>query len=74
MKVGDQVGWKWASSIATGRVLEVRHERVEIESKGKQIVRNGSHDDPAVIIQSDNGSKVLKLAHELQITKGADDV
>ena len=74
MKAGDQVGWQWGKGIATGEVLEVRSERTQVESKGKLISRNGTSDDPAVIIRSDNGSTVLKLAHEIQIVKGGEDV
>lgn len=73
MKVGDQVGWQWGSGIATGTVLELRPERTQIESKGKVITRNGQSDDPAVIIQGDNGSTVIKLAHEVQVTRGDGD-
>jgi hypothetical protein len=69
MKVKDHVGWKWSGGLATGVILEMRPERTEIESKGKRIVRNGTHDDAAVIIQHDNGTTVLKLAHELQVIK-----
>lgn len=62
----DYVGWKWGFGFAQGKVIEVRTERTEIESKGKRIVRNGTADNPAVIIVQDNGTKVLKLASELQ--------
>jgi len=62
---GDSVVWKWAGSIAEGVVVEVRTDRTEIPSKGKLIVRNGSVDNPAVIIQHKNGNEVLKLQSEL---------
>jgi len=65
-KPGDYVVWQWAGSIAHGEVQEVHESRVEIESRGKRIARNGSHDNPAIIIQHKNGSQVLKLASELQ--------
>lgn len=74
MKVGDQVGWQWGNGLATGEVIDIRHEKTVIESKGKCITRNGRDDDPAVIIRSDNGSKVVKLEHEVQVVKGGDDV
>jgi hypothetical protein len=74
MTVGDQVGWQWGTGIATGTVVDVRHERTQIESKGKLITRNGRIDDPAIVIRTDNGSPVVKLAHELQIIKGGSDV
>ena len=65
-KVGDEVGWRWASSIATGTVIDVIYEKHQIISKGKVIIRNGTQKDPAIVIESNNGSLVIKLAHELQ--------
>ena len=69
MNAGDQVGWQWGNGLATGEVIEIKFEKTEIESKGKKITRNGREDDPALIIKSDNGSKVLKLQHEVQVIK-----
>lgn len=66
IKPGDYVVWKWAGSIAHGEVLEVRTERTEIDSRGKRIVRNGSTENPAVIILHKSGNEVLKLASELE--------
>mgnify|MGYP000926002674 CR=1 FL=1 len=74
MKIGDEVGWQWGSGLAMGEVIEIHAKRAEIESKGKHIVRNGSNDDPAVVIRADNGSKVIKLAHEIQVVKGGEHV
>ena len=65
LQKGDGVAWKWANGIAEGEVLEVCPERTEIESKGTRIVRNGTEDNPAIIIKHTNGNEVLKLASEL---------
>lgn len=67
MNVGDQVGWQWGNGLATGEILEIHTERTQIESKHKLITRNGRSDDPAIVILGNNGSKVLKLAHEVQV-------
>lgn len=72
MKIGDHVGWKWGNGIAVGVIEELQSERTVIESKGKRIVRNGSQADPAVIIRQDSGTRVLKLARELQIVKASE--
>jgi hypothetical protein len=63
---GTEVGWMWAESLATGVVLEIHPNRHEIISKGKHIVRNGTAEDPVLVIQHSKGSLVLKLAHEVQ--------
>lgn len=67
-KKGDYVAWKWANGIGHGTVESVHAERTTVESKGKTIVRNGSDDNPAVIIHDHNGVKVLKKASELEST------
>lgn len=69
MKVGDQVGWQWGRGIAIGLVTQIEPERTQIECNGKIIRRNGTRDDPAIIILSEKGSQVLKLQHEVQIIK-----
>ena len=65
--IGDEVGWLWAGSLATGTVIELFRTRQEIITKGKRIVRNGTAEDPALVIQHSKGSLVLKLQYEVQI-------
>ena len=68
MKIGSHVAWKWANGLAEGIIAEIHTERVEIVSKGKRIVRNGTPDDPALVIDHASGNQVLKLMYEVQIT------
>lgn len=63
---GDYVAWKWGFGMASGVVVEVVPDKISIESKGKIISRNGTPEDPAVVIQHSSGGMVLKRAHELQ--------
>lgn len=69
MKINDVVAWKWGNSVAEGIVKEIHFDRTEIISKGKRIVRNGSEQNPAVIIDHKSGNLVLKLQSEVQKTK-----
>lgn len=69
--VNDYVAWKWAGGMGHGTVSDIAHDRVEIESKGKVIVRRGSQANPAVTITDHNGTIVLKLASELEKTTEA---
>lgn len=66
IQIGSEVGWLWAGSLAIGIVQEIHPVRHEIVSKGKRIVRNGTPDDPALVIRHTKGSLVLKLSHEVQ--------
>lgn len=68
ISVGDKVAWRWLSGIAQGTIIEIHRQRTEIVSKGKVITRNGTADDPALIIRHTSGTPVLKLAHEVQGT------
>lgn len=66
IQVGSEIGWQWAGSVATGVVTEIHPNRHEITTKGKVIVRNGTPEDPALVIRHIEGTLVLKLAHEVQ--------
>lgn len=66
MRKGQKVQWNWGNGTGEGKIVEVFHERVERKIKGEDIVRNGSEDNPAYLIEQDNGDKVLKLQSELQ--------
>ena len=68
MNVHDSVAWKWGSGLAEGTVVKICPERTEIMSKGKKIVRNGTADNPALIIKHASGNQVLKLQSEVQKT------
>jgi hypothetical protein len=64
-KKGDEVSWKWRANEAYGRVVAVYTEKVTRDIKGKEITRNASKDEPAYLIEQDDGDEVLKSASEL---------
>lgn len=70
MKSGDNVAWKWANGLAEGTIKSVRYEPTEILSKGKRIKRNGTKDNPALVIAHKSGNDVVKLSSEVQVTDG----
>ena len=65
IREGTEVSWKWGSSTATGKVTEIHRSRVTRTSKGSDITRNGSDDDPAYVIEQQDGTTVLKLRSEV---------
>jgi len=69
MRKGTQVSWKYGTGTASGKVEEIHKEPVEKTLKGSKIHRNGSADDPALLIVQDNGDKVLKLRSEVEAAK-----
>jgi hypothetical protein len=66
IRKGSQVRWKWGRSTAEGKVAEVYAEKVTRTLEGKEITRNGSDDDPALLIEQEDGSRVLKLRSEVE--------
>lgn len=69
MKPGDHVAWQWGNGLAEGIVKSVHEERTVITSKGKQITRNGTKDNPAIVIEHKSGNDVIKLSSEIQRTE-----
>ncbi|MDQ8046045.1 MAG: DUF2945 domain-containing protein [Patulibacter sp.] len=65
IRKGTAITWRWGNGTAEGTVTAVHHGRVERTIKGEQITRNGSDDDPALEIEQDDGTKVLKLRSEV---------
>ncbi|MFD1142866.1 DUF2945 domain-containing protein [Larkinella insperata] len=66
VKKGDSVRWKYASGHAEGKVIEVHKEEVEKTIKGSKIKRNGSKEDPALVIEQEDKDLVLKLESEVE--------
>lgn len=55
----------WWNGTAEWEVIEVAENEKTITSKWSEITRNWSSDDPAVVIEMKDGTKVLKLESEL---------
>ena len=66
IREGSEVTWSWGNGSATGTVVEVHRASVTRTLKGSEITRNGSADDPAYLIEQDDGSRVLKLRSEVE--------
>ena len=62
---GDKVEWEWGSGSATGEVTEVFTEEVTRTIKGSEITRDASDDEPAYMVEQEDGDRVLKSHSEL---------
>lgn len=62
---GAAVTWRWSGSVAAGRIVERFERRVSRTIAGSRIVRNGSPDDPAYLVEQADGGRALKLGSEL---------
>ena len=62
---GDKVEWEWGSGSATGKVTDVFTEKVTKTLKGSEITRDASDDEPAYLIEQEDGDEVLKSHSEV---------
>ena len=65
IREGTVVTWEWGQGHAKGKVSEVFTQDVERTIKGHKIKRKASRDEPAYLIQQDDGGRVLKSASEV---------
>ena len=63
---GDRVKWSWGAGTATGEITERFTERVTRTIKGNQVVRNADDENPAYLIEQEDGDRVLKSHSELE--------
>ena len=63
--IDSEVEWKWGQGTGRGKVREVFRRHVTRSIKGSEISRNASDDNPAYLIEQDDGDTVLKSHSEL---------
>ncbi len=63
---GDKVKWAWGNGYGHGTIQSVFEEKTTRKIDGNEVTRNGSKDDPACYVDSDDGNNVLKLCSELE--------
>lgn len=69
IKKGTTVQWKWGSGTATGKVTETFTEEITKTIKGSKITRKGTKENKALLIEQEDGDKVLKLESEVETEK-----
>ena len=66
--IGDSVEWNWGNGTGTGKVTERFTSKVTRTIDGNEVTRDASEDEPAYMIEQDDGDRVLKSASELSQT------
>lgn len=61
-----RVEWDWGNGTGTGNVRRVYNDDVEKTIKGSRVSREASKDNPAYLIEQDDGDEVLKSHSELR--------
>lgn len=65
-QTGQYVEWNWGTGTARGRIKERFERDVTRTIKGTEVTRNGDKQNPAYLIEQDDGDEVLKRGSELQ--------
>lgn len=63
---GTKVQWKWGSGKGEGKVTETFTEDVERKIEGSVIKWKATEEEPAYLIEQEDGGKVLKSHSELE--------
>jgi len=66
IRTGTKVKWKWGKGTAQGKVTETFKESITKTIKGNEVTRNGSEEDKALLIEQEDGDRVLKLESEVE--------
>jgi hypothetical protein len=64
---GTKVTWNWGQGKASGTVQKTYSTSVTRTLKGTEVTRNGTKDDPALLIEQEDGDEVLKLCSEVEV-------
>lgn len=65
-QTNTRVQWDWGDGTAEGYIREIFREEITKTIKGTSVTRNGSEDNPAYLIEQQDGGKVLKLHSEIR--------
>lgn len=66
---GARVEWEGAKGVGSGKIVEQFTKSVTRTIKGVEVTRKASKDEPAYMIEQDDGGRVLKSASELKAAK-----
>ena len=64
-RTGTKVTWKWGAHTAEGKIAESFVEDVERTIKGEAIKRKASKEEPAYLVEQEDGGRALKSHSEL---------
>ena len=65
IRKGSKVSWKWGNGSAEGKVKETFTEEVTRTIKGNEVTRKGESGNKALLIEQEDGGRVLKLESEV---------
>lgn len=64
------VSWDWGNGEAHGTIVDRFTSRVTRTIKGTEVTRNASNENPAYLIEQEDGDQVLKSHSEVHAAEG----
>lgn len=64
-RIGQNVQWAWGNGTGSGTIVKRFTGRVTRTIKGSEITRNATAEEPAYLIEQEDGDRVLKSVTEL---------
>lgn len=64
-QVNQHVQWNYGSGTAKGQIKESFKDKVTKTFKGNDVTRNATDDEPAYLVEQEDGDQVLKSESEL---------
>ena len=65
-QTNTKVEWDWGNGKGQGKVREVFWEEVTRKLQGEDVTRKADDNNPAYLIEQEDGDEVLKLHDELE--------
>lgn len=62
---GDEVKWSWGNGTGTGTVKKKYTQKITKKIGGSEVTRDASEDEPAYLVEQEDGDEVLKSGSEL---------
>lgn len=63
---GTSVKWKWGDGWGQGEIVDRFTEKVTCTISGTEVTRHASENEPAYLIEQEDGDNVLKSHSEVQ--------
>ena len=66
IREGSRVKWEWGDGEAVGKVVESRADSITRTIDGNEVTRHGESGNKALVIEQEDGTRVLKLESEVE--------
>lgn len=64
-RVNQYVQWNYGNGTAKGQIKESHKQKVTRTIKGNEVTRNATEEEPAYLVEQEDGDQVLKSESEL---------